>query len=258
MMQQPLRPVRPIVFAYDFPHKKTQDFILALVANGHRPSAVIAAPFQSLPVPPPALRVKARHIGLLEPSALCAALGIEYLRMAHDSTECLLHLDVLAPQVGVVAGARILPSDVLERFPHGVINLHPGLLPVARGLDALQWSLYRGLPLGVTAHLIDARVDAGWLLASCIVDELPDDTLVDLSLRLYEKQLEMLRDAVVRATTVRRDELSPLVGGSYNRSFPASLVPQLREKVRARRRLLRRGGAVYAEGTGATAGALCP
>jgi phosphoribosylglycinamide formyltransferase-1 len=225
----------PVIFAYDFPHKKSQDVILRLIASGRKPKAVLAAPPVALEVPPPAIRVKPRHADLVHPGALCDALGIEYVVVDHRSDTCLLVLDELRSELGVVAGARILPPPVLERFPLGVINLHPGLLPQVRGLDALQWALYRDQPLGVTSHLIDARVDAGWILERREIEVHHDDTLVDLGLRLYETQLAMLDGAIARAVHGDRSSLDRVGEGPYNRSFPAALVPEL-ERALARRR----------------------
>ncbi|MDB4908859.1 MAG: formyl transferase domain protein [Gemmatimonadetes bacterium] len=233
--------LRPVVFAYDFPHKKTQDVILRLVASGVTPAAVIAAPPVDLHLPPSALRVKARHVGLVDPSALCAALHIEYHVVDHRSSECLMELDLLDTTLGIIAGARILPRSVIERFSRGIINLHPGLLPATRGLDAMQWTIYRDLPLGVSAHLIDHRVDAGALLLTQQIDEYPDDTLVDVSLRLYETQLDVLPEAIRIAMEHPAHELPQVEGGSHNRGFPAELVPLLRERFRERRRRMRRG-----------------
>ncbi len=230
----------PLVFAYDFPHKKTQDVILRLVAIGRTPMAVIAAPPVSLRVPAPAIRLKPRHSDLMEPHALCRSLDIPYLVLPHNSDACLFELDALGAHVAVIAGARILSRAVIERVPGGIINLHPGLLPDVRGLDALAWALYRELPLGVTAHLINERVDAGLVLESERIDEFPDDTLVDLSLRLYETQLRVLPQALERACRGDTHDGRRILDGSYNRSFPAELVPELLRRFRARRERLAR------------------
>ena len=176
---------RLVVFAYAFPHKKTQDVILRLAALGGVPLAVVAAPWEPLPIATPSIRVKPRHADLVHPAELCRAFGIEYHVVDHRSDTCLLLLDWLKPELGLIAGARLLPGAVLDYFRHGVVNMHPGLLPHVRGLDALQWSLYHEVPLGVTAHIVDAQVDAGWILERRLIDIHQDDTLVDLSLRLY-------------------------------------------------------------------------
>jgi hypothetical protein len=230
---------RPVVFAYDFPHKKGQDIILRLTALGCTPRAVLAAPRVELGVPKSAMRVKPRHADLVDPEELCRGLGIDYQVVEHASETCLLMLDQLDTEIGVVAGARILPPAVIERFRRGIINLHPGLLPQVRGLDALQWAIMRDQPLGVTAHLIDKRVDAGWILERREIAEYADDTLVDLSLRLYETQLAMLKPALERALHFERHMLDHVAGGRYNRSFPVELAAELLDQFESRRRRLR-------------------
>ncbi len=229
---------RPLVFAYDFAHKKTQDVILRLVAIGQPPLAVIAAPPVSLRVPAPAVRLKARHSDLMDPAVICRSLDIPYLVLPHDSDDCLFEIDALSPQVAIISGARILSRAVIERVPRGIVNLHPGLLPEVRGLDALAWALYRELPLGVTAHLINERVDAGLILATERIDEYPDDTLVDLGLRLYESQMTILPNALARASRADTQNCIRVIDGAYNRSFPAELVPEMLRRFRARRERL--------------------
>jgi methionyl-tRNA formyltransferase len=230
---------RPIVFAYDFPHKKGQDVILRLTALGYKPRAVLAAPRVALAVPAAAVRVKPRHADLVDPEELCRGLGIDYQVVDHASETCLLMLDQLDTEIGVVAGARILPLSVIERFRRGVINLHPGLLPQVRGLDALQWAIMRDEPLGVTAHLIDKRVDAGWILERREIAEYPDDTLVDLSLRLYETELSLLKPALERALRDDRHSMEHVMGGEYNRSFPPELAVEMLTRFESRRRRAR-------------------
>ncbi len=230
-----------VVFAYDFPHRKSYDVITRLVAAGLRPSAVLGAPAVQLSVPAPAVRVKPRHLEAAEPAALCASLGVPYFAVDHQSEDCLLILGDLRPRLGVVAGARVLRAAVLDHFPGGVINLHPGLLPWTRGLDALQWAIFHELPLGVTAHVVDSRVDAGWLLERRRIEEYPDDTFVDLSLRLYETQLLMLAHAVRAAASTPRSVLPSLHRGPYRSSFPPELVPVLQRRFRERLARLARG-----------------
>ncbi len=102
-------------------------------------------------------------------------------------------------ELGLIAGARILKPRVIEAFPLGIINFHPGLIPQTRGLDAMMWSVHNGIPQAVTAHVIDSRVDAGSIL---FAEEMPiwsDDTPFDFQERLYEMQLDMIPEAIERA-----------------------------------------------------------
>ena len=223
----------PIVFAYAFPHKKTQDMILRLTGLGQRPAAVLAAPHVPLGGAE-GVRVRPRHADLVEPEELCRGLGIEYHVVPHESDTCLHVLDLFTLDLGVIAGARILPSAVIERFPLGILNFHPGLLPEVRGLDALQWALYHGHSLGVTAHLIDARVDAGRIVERRIIDRYPDDTLVELGLRLYETQLDMLGNAICRVRETDASGFDQVGRGSYNSRFPPELLPELSARLEQR------------------------
>lgn len=55
-----------------------------------------------------------------------------------------------------------LPSQVLERYPLGMYNLHPSLLPAYPGPEPLFWHYRDGrLRTGVTLHRVTDAVDAG-------------------------------------------------------------------------------------------------
>lgn len=226
--------IRPVVFAYNFPHKKTQDFIERLVVLGFTPQAVLAADPVKLNLPPSPIRVKARHGGLLHPRRICERFEIPYRVVDHRGDECAELLAGMRPEIGVVAGARILPRRVIDCFRKGIVNFHPGLIPEVRGLDALQWAVYHDLPLGVTAHLIDHRVDAGRIVERRVIDEYEDDTLIDLSLRLHETQVGMLESVLARVAAGDPEDLELVTGGDYRRSFGSEHVPVLYERLRAR------------------------
>jgi folate-dependent phosphoribosylglycinamide formyltransferase PurN len=93
--------------------------------------------------------------------------------------------------LGVILGARILSKEIIERMPKGILNIHPGILPGNRGLDNLKHSIAKRLPIGVTAHLIDSRIDMGIILDTKIVPIFKDDTIRDVFIRQrgYEQKL---------------------------------------------------------------------
>ena len=127
-------------------------------------------------------------------------------------------------ELGIIAGARILKDPIIRAFPIGIINFHPGLIPEARGLDALLWSVYKGVPLGVTAHLIDSRVDLGRILVRETIPIYGDDTMLDLSERLHEKQLELLPKAIELAVAGKWTCVAE--PGTYNRKMNPDLERQ--------------------------------
>ncbi len=75
----------------------------------------------------------------------------------------------------VLAGyMELLGNDFLERFPAGVVNVHPSLLPAFPGLRAIEQALAYGVKVfGVTVHFVDAGVDSGPVILQRAI-ELPD------------------------------------------------------------------------------------
>ena len=62
----------------------------------------------------------------------------------------------------------------LRRFPSGVINVHPALLPAFPGLHAVEQALAYGVKVfGVTVHFVDEGVDTGPVILQRAI-ELPD------------------------------------------------------------------------------------
>lgn len=145
-----MRPL--VVFAYNFPHKKTQDVLVQLYLHGYRKVVVLAQDYEPLKVSGPAIRTKIRHRALLPPPAVAQSLGYAFHVVHHNSPEAVALLREFGPELGVIAGARILKKEVIVAFSIGIINLHPGLIPEARGLDALLWSILKDVPPGTTAH----------------------------------------------------------------------------------------------------------
>ena len=197
---------RVVVFAYNFPHRKTQDFLFRLLAEGIRVSDVLAADPVKLNIPPGEIRTKVRHGGLIHPKQVADAIGARYHVVPHRGDEVVDLLKQIKPSIGVIAGARILKRDVIGLFKSGIINFHPGLIPEARGLDALLWSIRNSIPLGITSHLIDHRVDAGRILERREIGLFPDDNVFDLSERLYETQMDMLSEAIERTCSGKWEE----------------------------------------------------
>jgi len=187
------------VFAYDFPHRKTYDVLIRLFLEARDVKIVVGAPYRKLDIPEATVRTKVRHMPSMHPRTLSERLGFDYLDIAHEDANLPTIVKRMRLDVGVIAGARILKGPILDAFPNGIINLHPGAIPETRGLDAMLWAVRNDVPQAVTAHLIDRRVDAGKILTSTRIVLRPDDTPFDVQERLYEKQLDILGDAIVAA-----------------------------------------------------------
>jgi len=214
------------LFAYDMPHRKTQDLFARLNASQHTIAAVIAAPPVALNIPHASIRTKLRHVGLIHPRELAEAAGIPYRVAEHNSTECAVILKDSGAQAGVIGGARILKGAVLNAAPLGIVNFHPGKIPEARGLDALFWSVYRDIDVGVTSHVIDERVDGGRIVEWRPLPLHADDTFLDLGERLIEIQTDMVLTAIERIEKGRLQQVQ-IPKDSLNRKMPVELEAQL-------------------------------
>jgi methionyl-tRNA formyltransferase len=76
-------------------------------------------------------------------------------------------LAALEPAVGVLADyGRIVPDAILALPPHGILNVHPSLLPRHRGAAPIPATILAGdAETGVTLIRMDAGVDTGPIVA---------------------------------------------------------------------------------------------
>lgn len=102
--------------------------------------------------------------------------------------EAVEHLKALAPEVMVIVGyGQIIPQNIIDIAPLGMINVHASLLPELRGAAPIQWAIARGLAqTGVTTMRIDAGLDTGDMIDQWATPIGPDETAPELSFRLAE------------------------------------------------------------------------
>ncbi len=96
------------LFAYDFPHKKTEDFLFRLNLYGYKPKIVIASPPKVLNLPKSILRDKYKHFSVIDPRFICEKLNIEYINLSHDSEKIVETIRENKIDLGIISGARIL------------------------------------------------------------------------------------------------------------------------------------------------------
>jgi len=72
---------------------------------------------------------------------------------------------------------RMLPAEVLAAARIAALNLHGSLLPKYRGRVPVNWAVLHGeRETGATLHVMQAKPDAGDIVAQQAVPILPDDT----------------------------------------------------------------------------------
>jgi len=175
------------VFAYNFPHWKTQTGLFNLFINGFKPDIVILQDKKVLNIPESKYRITPRDEYLLDPKEICVKFNIPFIVREHNDW-----INVTDASFAVILGARILKKALIEQYPQGVLNIHPGILPGNRGLDNLKWAIVNNLPIGVTAHWIDEKIDMGRIISTMTIDIYEDDTIRDLYLRQRNAEQNIL------------------------------------------------------------------
>jgi phosphoribosylglycinamide formyltransferase-1 len=101
---------------------------------------------------------------------------------------------------------RVLTDGFVERWAGRMINIHPSLLPLFRGVHTHRRALEEGVRVhGCTVHFVVPELDAGPIIAQAVVPVVPGDTEESLAARilvqehvLYPKALCMICDGSAR------------------------------------------------------------
>ncbi len=95
-------------------------------------------------------------------------------------------LESVGAEAGVlVAYGKIIPKEVINVFPKGIIVIHPSLLPKYRGATPIQNAILNGdEKTGTTLFLMDEKIDHGPIIANKKAGIMNDDTYETLSQKL--------------------------------------------------------------------------
>lgn len=117
-----------------------------------------------------------------------------------DVTELLgsLQADVGA----LVSYGKIIPQDVIDIFPHGIVNFHPSMLPVYRGPSPIETAIMHGDSFtGLTLMALSKDMDAGDIYYQEKVTISPDDTAEQLYERFGQRGAELMVDKLAQIVT---------------------------------------------------------
>ncbi|MEU8146993.1 methionyl-tRNA formyltransferase [Nonomuraea sp. NPDC052129] len=120
------------------------------------------------------------------------------LRNRPDDAGLLQALRDAAPDIIVANNWRTwLPPEIFDLPPHGTLNIHDSLLPAYAGFSPLIWALINGeREVGVTAHRMNAELDAGDILLQRAVPVKDDDTTTDLFHRTVDLIEPLVRESL--------------------------------------------------------------
>ncbi len=119
----------------------------------------------------------------------------------------------VAADIGVAAAyGQFIPKALLALPAHGMLGVHPSLLPKYRGAAPVAWAIVNGeATTGVTIFRMNERLDAGEVVAQEEVAIEPHEDAQQLTARLARLGAEALLGALERiaqgqATFIPQDE----------------------------------------------------
>jgi len=115
---------------------------------------------------------------------------------------------------------RLLSDDFVRTWRDKLINIHPSLLPMFKGLHVHEQALEAGVRFsGCTVHFVRPAMDEGPIVAQAVVPVLANDTPDSLAERILEQEhalyplaLKLIAEGRVRVSAERvlvEDQQSP-------------------------------------------------
>lgn len=104
----------------------------------------------------------------------------------------------LKPSLGILAAyGRIIPQDILDLFPAGIINIHPSLLPKYRGPTPVESVILNGeSQTGISVIKLVEQMDAGPILAQATLALDGTETKPLLAQKLAKMGADLLIDSL--------------------------------------------------------------
>ncbi|TWT34572.1 methionyl-tRNA formyltransferase [Blastopirellula retiformator] len=151
--------------------------------------------------------------GRFDVVTVCEQFGIPvHIEDDVNSRSSLKTLAALRPDVVVSGGYIQVFSEELLGIPERLsVNCHPSSLPRYRGRHPHYWALWHGeASTGITAHVMDARVDAGPIVHHQPIKILDSDYYEHLYIKINAAVPSVIRaiDSFVSESKVAQEEAS--------------------------------------------------
>jgi methionyl-tRNA formyltransferase len=176
----------------------------AIARAGHEVALVITQPDRprgrGQTAAPPPVKEAALRLGLevYQPERVRRPEAVERLRGIGVET------------MVVVGYGQIIPQNVIDLAPLGIVNVHASLLPKYRGAGPIQWAILNGeTRTGVTTMRIDAGLDTGDMLLKAETDIGADENAIELGRRLAVMGADLLVQTLDRLPSIAPEKQDP-------------------------------------------------
>ena len=177
------------ILTYDYAHLKTEQLVCRYIQN----EKITEINLYALPFNPRAERTviiphRPNMTSSIPTESLAELSKVKFIKW--DGKEDISAFN----DIFVIGGAGIINVAFANGKP--IVNAHPGIIPITRGLDSFKWAIYNNDPVGNTLHLIDNEVDKGEILQIRYTPVFTSDSLESLARRHYEIEIDMLSNVL--------------------------------------------------------------
>lgn len=155
-------------------------------------------------------RPDAKGLQIAEDAGIAAVALDHKVLGTREALDAAVHEALLAHDAELVACAgfmRIMTDDFIAQWDGRMINIHPSLLPLFKGLNTHERALQAGVRVhGCSVHFISTELDAGAIIAQAVIKIMPGDDADTLAARVLPVE-HRIYPAVLNALAEERIRL---------------------------------------------------
>ncbi len=129
---------------------------------------------------------------------------------------------------------RKISQKILDLMKFGVLNVHPGILPIYRGCSCVEWAILNDDQIGNTAHLMDAGYDTGPIINIEKLSFPKNSNYVDIRVEVYirgfQLAIKVLEDIKLRGLRDNDMTNQTIQEGKYWEPIPIELEKKAIDK----------------------------
>ena len=135
-----------------------------------------------------------------------------------STDELIKKIKDLKPDIAVlVSYGKLLKSNVLDLIPHGIINIHPSLLPKYRGTTPIETALLHGdTIIGISLMKLTEGMDSGPIYLQKEITISPKYTKIDIANKILNLASNMLIQTLPK---ILSNALKPYEQNEKNATF---------------------------------------